>query len=95
MKTTKEKDCFVIGLIVGALLFVTLQYVLVHFIYPNKDVKDSQKTSQNWKNVGGNIDIEYYLEVSEDSIWVEGVTSKKVYSGKYSDLDSLITKDNL
>jgi hypothetical protein len=95
MKTTKEKDCFVIGLIVGALLFVALQYVLVHFIYPNKDVKDSQKTSQNWKDVGGNIDIEYYLEVSEDSIWVEGVTSKKVYSGKYSDLDSLITKDNL
>ena len=43
MKTTKEKDCFVIGLIVGALLFVALQYVLVHFIYPNKDVKDSQK----------------------------------------------------
>ena len=95
MKTTKEKDCFVIGLIVGALLFVALQYVLVHFIYPNKDVKDSQKTSQNWKNVGGNIDIEYYLEVSEDSIWVEGVTSKKVYSGKYSDLDSLIILDNL
>ena len=95
MKTIKEKDYFVIGLIVGALLFVTLQYVLVHFIYPNKDVKDFQKTSQNWKNVGGNIDIEYYLEVSEDSIWVEGVTSKKVYSGKYSDLDSLITKDNL
>ena len=95
MKTIKEKDYFVIGLIVGALLFVVLQYVLVHFIYPNKDVKDSQKTSQNWKNVGGNIDIEYYLEVSEDSIWVEGVTSKKVYSGKYSDLDSLIIKDNL
>jgi hypothetical protein len=95
MKTIKEKDYFVIGLIVGALLFVALQYVLVHFIYPNKDVKDSQNTSKNWKNVGGNIDIEYYLEVSEDSIWVEGVTSKKVYSGKYSDLDSLIIKDNL
>ena len=95
MKTIKEKDYFVIGVIVGALLFVALQYVLIHFIYPNKDVKDSQKTSQNWKNVGGNIDIEYYLEVSEDSIWVEGVTSKKVYSGKYSDLDSLIILDNL
>ena len=92
MKTIKEKDYFVIGVIVGALLFVVLQYVLVHFVYP---VKDSQKTSQNWKDVGGNIDIEYYLEVSEDSIWVEGVESKKVYSGKYSDLDSLIIKDNL
>ena len=91
MKTTKEKDCFIIGLIVGALLFVTLQYVLVHFIFP----ENSQNTSQNYTDVGGNIDIEYYLEVSEDSIWVEGVQSKKVYSGKYSDLDSLIIKDNL
>ena len=30
-----------------------------------------------------------------DSIWVEGVQSKKVYSGTYSQLDSLITLDNL
>jgi heme/copper-type cytochrome/quinol oxidase subunit 2 len=92
MKTTKEKDFFVIGVIVGALLFVVLQYVLVHFVFSNKN---SQNTSKTYKDVGGNIDIEYYLEVSEDSIWVEGVTSKKVYSGKYSDLDSLIIKDNL
>ena len=92
MKTTKEKDFFVIGIIVGALLFVVLQYVLVHFVFSNKN---SQNTSKTYKDVGGNIDIEYYLEVSEDSIWVEGVTSKKVYSGKYSDLDSLIIKDNL
>jgi hypothetical protein len=49
----------------------------------------------DYTDVGGNIDIEYYLEVSEDSIWVEGVQSKQVYSGKYSDLDSLITSDNL
>lgn len=91
MKTIKEKDYFVIGLIVGALLFIALEYVLVHFIYP----ENSQNTSQNYTDVGGNIDIEYYLEVSEDSIWVEGVQSKKVYSGKYSDLDSLIIKDNL
>jgi hypothetical protein len=55
----------------------------------NHDVKHS------YKDVGGNIDIEYYLEVSEDSIWVEGVDSKKVYCGKYSDLDSLIIQDNL
>ena len=64
MKTIKEKDYFVIGVIVGALLFVVLQYVLVHFVYPDKDVKDSQNTSKNWSDVGGNIDIEYYLEVS-------------------------------
>ena len=52
-------------------------------------------TKGDYTDVGGNIDIEYYLEVSEDSIWVEGVQSKQVYSGKYSDLDSLITIDNL
>ena len=49
----------------------------------------------DYTQVGGNIDIEYYLEVSEDSIWVEGVDSKQVYSGKYADLDSLILIDNL
>jgi hypothetical protein len=51
--------------------------------------------STDYKDVGGNIDIEYYLEVSQDSIWVEGVDSKRVYSGKYKDLDSLITLDNM
>lgn len=40
------------------------------------------------------IDREYYLEVSQDSIWVESRYGK-IYSGKYSDLDSLITIDNL
>jgi len=49
----------------------------------------------DYTDVGGIIDIEYYLEVSEDSIWVEGVSSKRVYSGKYKDLDSLIILDNL
>lgn len=41
------------------------------------------------------IKIEYYLEVQEDSIRIEGLESGKVYSGKYSDLDSLINIDNL
>ena len=45
--------------------------------------------------IGGNIDIEYYLEVSEDSIWIENYQTKRVYGGKYSDLDSLVTADNL
>jgi len=40
------------------------------------------------------IDREYYLEVSQDSIWVESKYGK-IYSGKYTDLDSLITIDNL
>ena len=53
------------------------------------------KVSKDWTDVGGNVDIEYYLEVSEDSIWVENVSSHRVYGGKYADLDSLITIDNL
>ena len=40
------------------------------------------------------IDREYYLEVSQDSIWVESRYGK-IYSGKYKDLDSLITIDNM
>ena len=93
MNTNKQKqlDNLVIGIIIGALSFAILQYVLVHvFKFPVKDPNQTELPE-----VGGNIDIEYYLEVSEDSIWVESVDTKKVYSGKYSDLDSLITLDNL
>lgn len=39
------------------------------------------------------IKCEYYLEVSEDSIWVESQEGL-VYSGIYTDLDSLICEDN-
>lgn len=53
------------------------------------------KSIIDYTDIGGNVDIEYYLEVSEDSIWVEGVESKRVYSGRYKDLDSLIILDNL
>lgn len=54
-----------------------------------------QRSSKDWKDVGGNIDIEYYLEVSEDSIWIENYNTHRVYGGKYSQLDSLINVDNL
>ena len=40
------------------------------------------------------VKTEYFLEVSEDSIWVES-QSGKVYQGKYIDLDSLICIDNI
>ena len=39
------------------------------------------------------IKCEYYLEVSEDSIWVESQEGL-IYSGIYTDLDSLISEDN-
>lgn len=85
----KEKlnDQLIIGVIIGMFAFLTLQYIFIHIV--------GVPVTGSYKDVGGNIDIEYYLEVSEDSIWVEGVDSKKVYSGKYSDLDSLIMQDNL
>lgn len=53
------------------------------------------RTTTDWKDVGGNIDIEYYLEVSEDSIWIENTQSHRVYGGTYSDLQFLVDKDNL
>lgn len=51
--------------------------------------------SQDYTDVRGNIDIEYLLEVTPDSIYIENYTSGRVLGGKYSDLDSLILIDNL
>ncbi len=85
----KKQYVNVIKITVSIIVVFTIGYIV-----GNKNNKQVEST-QDYTDVGGNIDIEYYLEVSEDSIWVEGVSSKKVYSGKYSDLDSLIIKDNL
>ena len=85
----KKQYVNVIKITVSIIIVFTIGYVIGNKIYKKVE------SPQNYKDVGGNIDIEYYLEVSEDSIWVEGVQSKRVYSGKYSDLDSLIIKDNL
>ena len=88
---TRLTDNLVIGIIIGVVSFYLVQYILIHVLHvPYAEYKNPE----NYKSVGGNIDIEYYLEVSEDSIWVEGVQSKKVYSGTYSQLDSIITIDN-
>jgi len=54
-------------------------------------INSSETTVQLPKN---KIKVEYYLEVSEDSIQVQSMYGK-VYKGKYSDLDSLIIQDNL
>ena len=89
---TRNYDLLVIGIMIGTISTVLIN-VLLSFAFSLD--RESKSPEKSYKDVGGNIDIEYYLEVSEDSIWVEGVQSKKVYSGKYSDLDSLITADNL
>lgn len=88
---TKSYDQLVIGIIVGTLAFAIIQYVFVHII----GIGEVKAPAKDYTSVGGNIDIEYYLEVSEDSIWIENYETHRVYGGKYSDLDSLINKDNL
>jgi len=89
---TRNYDLLVIGIMIGTLATVLIDVLLSFMFSLSREDKTPEKS---YKAVGGNIDIEYYLEVSEDSIWVEGVDSKKVYSGKYADLDSLVNADNL
>lgn len=88
----KSRDSFVVGILVGSLLFLVIE---VSISYAYSVTKTPGKQSKDWTDVGGNIDIEYYLEVSEDSIWVENVSTHRVYGGTYNQLDSLINVDNL
>lgn len=53
---------------------------------------NSEKT---YKNVGGNIDIQYHLEVTEDSVWIESVETKQVVGGKIENLNNLLKNKNL
>ena len=74
----------------GKLVFVFTLYAIATFfigcIVGGYNVTEA-KTSKHVKT-------EYFLEVSEDSIWVES-RSGKVYQGRYADLDSLICVDNI
>jgi len=83
---TKSYDQLVIGIVIGALAFVIIQYILVHFIGIGE--------TKSPVSVSKKIKTEYFLEVSEDSIWIES-RHGDVYSGTYSQLDSLINLDNL
>ena len=74
----KLLQTFFMGLATGTLLCVLVAYIL-----------ESKKEPVPRPA----IKCEYYLEVSEDSIWVESQEGL-VYSGKYTDLDSLICEDN-
>ena len=83
-------------------LFITILSIklsiLIFFIgYTIREVQSESpgNVSQDWSDVGGNIDIEYYLEVSEDSVWIENYNTHKVYGGTYAQLNSLILIDNL
>ena len=91
----KSNDYILIGIIIGIVSFSLLQYILVHVIStPVREIYPPENVPKDWTDVGGNIDIEYYLEVSEDSVWIENYNTHKVYGGKYSQLDSLIIIDN-
>lgn len=77
-----------------AAVFITLGVIASGFVMGYLIAK-SDEPVKDYRDVGGNIDIEYYLEVSEDSIWIENYDTHRVYGGKYSQLDSLINVDNL
>lgn len=87
----KSRDSFVVGILAGALLFLVIE-VSINYAY--SVTKTPGKVSKDYTDVGGNIDIEYYLEVSEDSIWIENYSTHRVYGGTYNQLDSLINTDN-
>jgi hypothetical protein len=74
-----------------------LTFLLVSILYISSMlllISSSVKRSPEDSNKPQKIKLEYYLEVSQDSIWIESLEGR-VYTGKYSDLDSLINLDNL
>lgn len=82
--------------LIKTVIFTLLSIVVFTVGFVMGDInRRGTESPGDYTQVGGNVDIEYYLEVSEDSIWVENVSSHRVYGGKYADLDSLITIDNL
>ena len=88
----KSRDSFVVGILAGALLFLVIE---VSISYAYAVSRTPGKVSKDYTDVRGSVDIEYLMEVSEDSIWIENYASGRVYGGKYSELDSLINVDNL
>lgn len=86
----KTRDSFVIGILVGAVAFCIIT-VIVNYVYATS----TEQKPKNWTDVRGSVDIEYLMEVSEDSIWIENYATGRVYGGKYSDLEFLVNKDNL
>lgn len=83
-------------------IIVTITFTLlsvglftVGYFMGNINGRATVNESKDWTDVGGHIDIEYYLEVTPDSIYIENYGTHKVHGGKYSDLYDLILMDNL
>jgi hypothetical protein len=84
---TRNYDLLVIGILIGTISTVLIDVLLSFMFSLSREGKSPGNVSQH-------IKTEYFLEVSEDSIRIESKQGL-VYSGKYSDLDSLINADNL
>ena len=54
----------------------------------------SKQQTTSYKDVRGNVNIEYLLEVTEDSVFIENYQSGATYSGRYDQLKQLIIADN-
>ena len=80
-----------------SITFTLLSAVIftIGFVMGDISRRSAVSESQDYTDVRGNIDIEYLLEVTPDSIYIENYNSGRVLGGKYSDLDSLILIDNL
>lgn len=84
---TKSYEQLVIGIIIGIVASVLIQVLLSYSFSRSKQRNPPAIVSKH-------IETDYFLEVSDDSIKVES-TYGDVYYGTYSQLDSLINKDNL
>lgn len=80
-----------------SITFTLLSAVIftIGFVMGDISKRSAVSESQDYTDVGGHIDIEYYLEVTPDSIYIENYGTHKVHGGKYSDLYDLILMDNL
>ena len=86
----------IINLLLGLLFTISIFSWGFLIGYDSSKLYDSRvNESKDWTDVGGHIDIEYYLEVTPDSIYIENYGTHKVHGGKYSDLYDLILMDNL
>lgn len=54
----------------------------------------TQQNKPSYKDVRGNVNIEYLLEVTEDSVFIENYESGVTYSGRYDQLKDLVIADN-
>ena len=69
-----------------ALFAVTPLIVLSYYV--------GSKQQNSYKDVRGNVNIEYLLEVTQDSVFIENYQSGATYSGRYDQLKQIIVADN-